>query len=162
MGWLRPEIEHTVAVSRYTPKVSPILSTEAFPDGSSQQSLGISVAQLLPSGAQVRGSLDASRFGAGVLGQGSTGYTVGVSQPLLRGFGATDRAELRSAARAEDAASRSAEDLRQQLVLAVAQAYFAVVRQQRLVSESERALESCDEARRDGRSAGAGRAVDAA
>ena len=74
-------------------------------------------------------------------GPRSTGYTMGVSQPLLRGFGATDRAELRAAARAEEAASRSAEDLRQQLVLAIAQAYFAVVRQQRLVSESERALD---------------------
>jgi outer membrane protein len=135
------EIQRTIALSRYSPKVSPIVSTETFPDGSSQQNLGISVAQLLPSGAQVKGSVDALRYGAGALAHRDTGYTVGISQPLLRGFGATDRAELRAAARARDGASRSAEDLRQQLVLGVAQAYFAVVRQQRLFSESERALD---------------------
>jgi outer membrane protein len=99
------------------------------------------VSQLLPSGAQIDGSVSSFRYGTGPDAFRDAGYMIGISQPLLRGFGVTTRAEKLAADRAVQTAARGVEDARQQLVLAVAQAFFNVVRQQRLVTETERVLE---------------------
>jgi outer membrane protein TolC len=109
--------------------------------GPSQQDLGLVVSQLLPSGAQIDVSASRLRYGSGPDSFRDSGYGINISQPLLRGFGVTTRAEKLAADRAVQAAARGIEDARQQLVLAVAQAFFTVVRQQRLVAETERTLE---------------------
>jgi outer membrane protein len=134
-------IQRQAAAARFAPRISPILSTGGGSAGPSQQDLGIGVSQLLPSGAQIDGSVSSLRYGAGPGSFRDAGYMIGVSQPLLRGFGVTTRAEKLGADRAVQSAARGAEDARQQLILAVAQVFFTVVRQQRLVAETQRALE---------------------
>lgn len=138
-------IQRTLAVARFAPKISPMLSTGTAPMGLSQQNLGLGVSQLLQTGAQVQASANSVRYGSGPGEFRDAGYSIGISQPLLRGFGATTRAPVDAASAAADGAERSAADARQQLVVAVAHAYFAVVRQQRLTAESERVLERASE-----------------
>ena len=134
-------IQRQVAASRFSPKISPILSTDGAPAGLSQQSLGISVSQLLWTGAQVRSTTNVVRYGSGSTQSRDAGFDVAVSQPLLRGFGIVARAELDSARRGIEKAEWESDDARQQLVIRVAQGFFAVVRQQRLDEEASRALQ---------------------
>ena len=134
-------IQHRAASARFAPRISPILSTGTGVSGMSERELGVAVSQLLSSGAQIDGSLSTMRYGSGAGALRDAGYTIGVSQPLMRGFGVTTRAEIDSADHALRAAERGESDARQQLVVQVAQAYFNVVRQQRLAVETERALE---------------------
>ena len=103
--------------------------------------MGISVSQLLWTGAQVQSSTSVTRSGSESTQSRDAGFTVAVSQPLLRGFGIVARADLDNAGRATKKAEWEAEDGRQRLVIRVAQAYFAVVRQQRLDAEASRAVE---------------------
>ncbi len=98
------------------------------------------MSQLLPTGGELRGSANSVRMGSGLAEFRDAGYSFGMSQPLMRGFGATTRADLRAASDATREASRDAADARQQLVIGAAQVYFAVVRLQRLAAETDRAL----------------------
>jgi len=133
------DVQRKVAQSRYRPAITPTLNTGSAPAGLAQQDVGLNVSQLLPSGAQVQVSASSLRYGSGPSAFSDAGYTIGVSQPLLRGFGASGRTELKTAERAAQGAERNAADARAQLVVSVAQAYCAVVREERLADIGERA-----------------------
>jgi outer membrane protein len=72
------------------------------------------------------------------------GYTVGFSQPLLRGFAQTATAGVTSAKRAAASANRDVTVARTALVVEVTSRYFAVIKQQRLaaaaIQASDRAI----------------------
>jgi outer membrane protein len=134
-------IQRRVAMAQYRPAITPTLNTGSAPAGLNQRSLGLSVSQLLPTGGQLQAVASSLSYGTGPGQLQDNGYTIGVSQPLLRGFGASAGTELKTADRALQNAERSAADARQQLVVSVTHAYFAAVRQQRLVEIGERAVE---------------------
>ncbi len=135
----RADIQHRVLLSKYSPKIAPDLNTGSAPYALARRDLGVTMSQLLPTGAEVRGAASSLSYGSGPAAFHDAGYGFGVSQPLMRGFGAVNRAELASAADAAAVAERGTIDARQQLVVETAQAYFAVVRQQRLVEQADRA-----------------------
>jgi outer membrane protein len=134
------QIRHSAAASRFGPRISPSLNTGTSPAGSSPQSLGVNVSQLLPTGALVQASSNVLRYGSGPSELRDAGFSIGMSQPLLRGFGVVATAEREAAALATQTAERGAVDARRQLVVRIAQTYFSVVRQQRLDLETERAV----------------------
>ena len=134
-------IQQQVAEARYRPAITPTLNTGAAPSGLAQQNFGLSVAQLLPTGTQVQASANSIRYGSGAGDVRDTGYTIGFSQPLLRGFGAASRADLKNAQYAVEGAGRNSADARQQLVVSVAHAYYNVVRQERLADIGDRAVQ---------------------
>jgi outer membrane protein len=136
----KADIRRRVAGARYAPRIAPDFSTGSAPAGLAQHGLGVSLSQTLPTGGELRGSANSVRMGSGLAEFRDAGYSVGVSQPLMRGFGATNRADLESASEGTREAARDAADARQRLVVTTAQAYFSVVRLQRLAEETERAL----------------------
>jgi len=138
------DIRRKQAASRFHPQLSPIVNTETAPGAASRHVLGVSVSQLLPTGAVVQSSVSVTRHGSGPAAIREGDVNVGVSQPLLRGFGVVARADVEAAARATELARHAVADSRQQLVLRVAQAYFAVVRAQRLDVEGRLALERAE------------------
>jgi outer membrane protein len=135
------EIRRGLAASRFSPTIVPMVDTERAPAGADRQVLGISMSQLLVTGAVLQSSVTMSRYGSGPSAVRDAGFTVGVSQPLFRGFGVTTRAELDMAKGAVALANAAAADGRAHLVLRVAEAYFALVRAQRLDAEARLALD---------------------
>jgi outer membrane protein TolC len=134
-------IQRQAAQARYRPAITPTLNTGSAPGGLNQRNLGVAVSQLLASGAQVQFSANSLTTGSGPGQFTDAGYLIGISQPLLRGFGASGRTDLAAAERGAQNANRSAADAHQQLVLSVAQAYFTAVREARLSDISQRALD---------------------
>jgi outer membrane protein TolC len=135
----RAGIQRRALLAKYSPRVAPDLNTGSAPAALAERHMGVAVSQLLPTGAELRGSASSLSFGTGPTAFHDAGYGFGLSQPLLRGFGATNRAELATAADAASTAARGEVEARQQLVVDAARAYFEVLREQRLVEESDRA-----------------------
>ncbi len=134
-------IQRELARSQYRPTVTPSLNTASAPSGLSQQGLGLAVSQQLPTGGRVQASVSSMRYGSGETALHDASYTFGISQPILAAFGPGARAEVKTAERAVDSATRRLADARQRLVVSAAQAYYAVVRQRRGVELGDRALE---------------------
>jgi outer membrane protein TolC len=135
------QIRRKAASAQFSPRLSPSVNAGVGPAGASQHTVGLSVAQTLPTGARVEGSTSVARHASGSADQRDVGFRVGVSQPLLRGFGAVTRAGLDAAERAIRSAERGRVEARRQLVVHVAQAYFAVVREQLTQTDATRALD---------------------
>jgi outer membrane protein TolC len=138
---LTASIQQKAAQARYRPSITPTLNTGSAPGGLAQRNVGVNVSQWLTTGAQVQLSANSLSTTTGPLPFTDAGYTVGISQPLLRGFGASGRTDLTTAERATESAERGALDARQQLLMSVAQAYFTAVREARLVEISGRATD---------------------
>ena len=137
------DIQRRLALSAYRPAITPTLNTGSAPAGFSQQNMALSVSQLLPTGGQVRLEASAIRYGIGAAEMRDAGYTFGISQPLRR-MGGPERDAVRTAEQGFVNAQRASADARRQLVVSVAQTYFAVVRQRRLVDISDQAVERAD------------------
>ena len=135
------EIRRKQAAAQFGTKVSPTLSTGTDPLGMEQRNLGLGITRRLRSGADLQVSATSFQYGTGAGAIRDAGYSIGLSQPLLRGFGQTAHAELDTARRGVDSAERSRVDARQQLVIAVAEAFLGAVRARRLVEAGEHALE---------------------
>ena len=130
-----------VAESRFGLQISPSLGTGAEPTGLLQQSAAVTVTRKLPSGAELMARADSIRYQTGSTQARDAGYTLAISQPLLRGAGRAARAELDDARWIAASSQRGRDDVRQETIQQVAQAYFAIVRQERLLAVSAKALE---------------------
>jgi len=135
------DLGQRVAESRFGLKISPSVGAGLASMGPGQRGAGVEVSKRLTAGTDLRFSADLRRYGAGGLDVRDAGYSFTISQPLLQAFGPVASAELRDAERAVVSSARTLENARQRLVLDVAAAFYAIVRQQRLVDAGERALE---------------------
>jgi outer membrane protein len=134
-------IHQRQAAARFGVKITPTVQTGSDPSGYSQRTLGVAATKRLPTGATVQFGANSYQFGEGSSAFRDAGYNFTVSQPLLRGWTSVASADLDQARRNTVSAGRLYADARQQLVVSVADSYFAVVRAQRLVAAAERALE---------------------
>jgi outer membrane protein TolC len=146
-------IRERQAAAQFGFRLTPTFQAGSDPQGLSTRSVGMSLTRRLPFGTQFQLSADSVDLGQRGGQSRDTGFTVGISQPLLRGWTAVASAPLHDARRGSQSAARSYDDARQDLVLSVADAYFAVVRTQRLVDTAGRALERAIQLKRssDGR-----------
>jgi multidrug efflux system outer membrane protein len=133
-----------LAASAFGVKVAPTLSANSDPILGSTREAGVSVTKQLQTGAQAFATVSSYQFGtSSSAAQRDASYTVGISQPLLRGFTRTAMADVTNATRAAVGADRDLSIARAGLVVHVAAQYFAVVKQQRL---SEAARQAADRA----------------
>lgn len=135
------EIQQHLAGSQFGLKIAPSFSAGTEPFAGEQHSVGVAVGKRLTTGAEVNLTVNSLKYGPGHAAYRDAGYTVALSQPLLQGFGPSATVDLKNARRALDSSASALAEARQQLALTVAEAYFGVLRQQRLVASSDRALE---------------------
>src|SRR6186997_3225139 len=83
------DIQRRLVASQFALKVTPSVSTMSDPVGGSLRMAGVTMTKALPTGGQAFVNLSASAFGSSATGFRDAGYTVGVSQPLLRGLWTT-------------------------------------------------------------------------
>jgi multidrug efflux system outer membrane protein len=124
-------------------RLSPNLVSTTAPNGFGQQTLGLTAAKRLLTGADLSLSVDTQRWGLESSAYRDTGVMFSVSQPLLRGGWTTQAATagLVSARRAEASAARAQRDARQALIVRVTESYFAVVRADHARGAAQRFLE---------------------
>lgn len=134
-------IQAQLADSRFGFKIQPNVNAGTAPAGLGQRTLGVDLSKRLQFGSEITTSVSSSSFGSGAGEVRDAGYTIGVSQPLLRGAGASATTDLKNARRSVTSTERSMTESRQQLVVTVANAFFTVLKQQRLVAASERAVD---------------------
>ena len=123
-------IAERLANADFATKFSPTLNGGTDPVGGKNRNVGLNVSKRLSTGGVVFGNVSSFEFGAA--GVRDTGYTIGVSQPLLRGFSRTATANRDAATRRMDAALRERDDARAALVVRVSRLYFEVIKQERL------------------------------
>jgi outer membrane protein TolC len=125
------EVRRDAARSSFGMRLTPSLSSGFESLGLVQQNLGIGVAKRLATGAEVSADISSFRYDGTIGDQRDAVASVRVSQPLLSGFGRVARADLDRASRAVESARRGGAAARQQLILTVAEAFYAVVRHER-------------------------------
>lgn len=135
------EIAERVARSAFDLKVTPALAFETGAAGLGQERVGLDVSKRLAFGTDVSVRVDSTRYGSLFRDVRDTGYAVSITQPLLRGFGPGVTAPVAEAERRVAGAARAREDARQQLVVEVAEAFYAVGRHARLVEASRQTLD---------------------
>jgi outer membrane protein TolC len=134
-------IQEELAESRFGLKITPTFRSGGFGYGLEQQALGLSVSRMLPTGTELSLFGDASRWNGGASEFRDGGYAFTLSQPLLRGFGPVARSDVDAARRGTERSTRRLGEARQQLIVNVADAYFAIVQHGRLLAASDLALD---------------------
>lgn len=143
------EIGHARARSEFGLRLWPSWSTMSD-DGLSATQVGVSIERALRMGTSFRLSGDVQRqTGASSVAPNawSGAYSVAIAQPLLAPFNPATTARLRDAERGVVSHQRALEESRRELVVRVAQVYFAVVRQQRLAEAAQRAVARAEQLR---------------
>lgn len=133
-------IQNRLAESRFGLKVVPTINTGTAPGGLGQRTIGVDVTKRLPFGSEISTSVNSLTYGTGPAALHDAGYTIGVTQPLVRGMASTTF-DLKNAQRATIASSRGMAEARQQLIVTVADRFFSVIKAQRLLLASDRALD---------------------
>lgn len=134
-------IRERQAAARFGVKFNPQFQTGTDPIGLSSSSVGVVVSKQLSSGTLIRLQADSIQFGTGSGELRDAGYTVGISQPLLRGWKSVASADLIQARRSVQAADTARLDARQRLIVQVAETYFEVVKAKRMTAVAEQGLE---------------------
>jgi outer membrane protein len=134
-------IRERQAAARFGVKFNPQFQTGTDPIGLSSRSIGVVVSKQLLTGTLIRLQADSVRFGTGSGELRDAGYTVGISQPLLRGWKTVASADLMQARRSLQSADTARLDARQRLIVQVAETYFEVVKSKRLAAVAEQGFE---------------------
>lgn len=146
-------ISARLAAADFRLRIAPNVSATSDPVMGASRNLGLSVSRKLTTGGQVFANLTSFEYGPEGEHQRDTGYTVGVSQPLLRGFRQVATAALASATRQLEATARERDAARALIVVRTTQLYFEVLKQERLKAAAEKAaaraaaLEAASQAR---------------
>ena len=135
------QIRERQATARFGVKLNPQFQTGTDALGLMSRSIGVGVSKQLLSGGTVRFQADSIQFGEGTTEFRDAGYTVGISQPLFRGWKSVATAEVVQARRNIRAADTTRLDARQRLIVSVAETYFDVIKAQRLAAVAEQGLE---------------------
>lgn len=131
-------IGERVAASSFGIDVIPSIRAGTGADGRREGGLGVDVTKRFRTGTEVR--LGASRFEmTGPFGSRSASYSLGISQPLLRGWGAAS-ATLTQARRDVVASDRALVEARQDLIVDVAAGYLDALQLQRQTGVAALAL----------------------
>jgi len=134
-------IGRELAASRFNSQITPFFSAGGEPYGPNGPTFGVNFQKMLPTGTTVRFRADSFGYDLGTSTYRDNGYTFWLSHPIIASFGPQPTYELTNARRGVDSAANQMRAARQRLVLEVAQTYFNIVRQQRLVEASRVALE---------------------
>jgi outer membrane protein len=136
------ELSLRLARNAFRPKLTPNILGSFGQSDVSNQSYGLDLTQLLPTGTGLRAGVGAATQRNQLGNFYSTDTTFTISQPLLRGFGrAVARRQLTSAEVRRAAASRQEAYQRQQVAVDVARAYYSIVAQQGLAEVAQKSLE---------------------
>jgi outer membrane protein TolC len=143
------QIHERQAKARLGLKVTPQFQSGSNPGGFNQRTVGIDVSKRLAVGTSVRFSADSYQLGTGTSTRDfrDAGYTIGISQPLFRGWSSVGSADIKQARRSTISAERSYVEARQDLVVEVARSYFSVLQAQRQVEAATRALDRANRLR---------------
>jgi outer membrane protein TolC len=133
-------VRREAAQAAFGVRLTPTLTSGIESLGLFRQTVGLGVAKRLTTGGEVVAEASSFRFDDALGNRRDVGFSVRLSQPLMSGFGVVARAETEMAARAVDSARRGVELARHQLIVAVAEAFFAVMRQTRVLEASRRSL----------------------
>jgi len=133
--------QHRQAAAPFGVRVLPNLSSGTSPGGYDMRTVGAAVAKQWATGTDVHVSASSIDFSGGGTRYLDRGYSIGVSQPLSELFTRTAAAPLESARRAVAATERLMDEARQQLVVSVADAFYSIVRAERLTAASRRAAD---------------------
>ncbi len=133
-------VQRRLVAAQFGLKLSPNFSTGASPGGYTTRQSGVTIGKRLTTGADTFFQVSSYSIGTGVT-QRDTGYTIGISQPLLRGFARTATAELTAATRATESAARAFDVAREALIVGVTSRYFGVLKQQRMAAATEQAAD---------------------
>lgn len=132
------DIARSRAHAEFGFRVTPSWSTTTTRAGAGSEA-GVSVERRLQTGTRVRLSGDAVRHDIERAGGWTGRYALTIAQPVFSLFSPVTTARLRDADRGLAATGRAFQDARRDLVIRVAQTYFAVVRQQRIADAARRA-----------------------
>jgi outer membrane protein, multidrug efflux system len=135
------DIQRRLAASEFGVKFTPALRAGSDRFSGSTQSIDLSVSKRLPTGAQTFATVSSHSIGTAAAPVRDAGYSVGFSQPLLRGFGRTTTAALTDAARGVERARRELDAARARLIVDASTAYYTVVKQDRLAAIARQAAE---------------------
>ena len=135
------QIRQQQAAAGFGFKLTPTFQTGTDPAGLNARSMGVLLSKKLPTGTTLQFTASTFEFGTVENHIRDSGYSVGISQPLLRGWTSVASAGLTGAKRYAAAAERKYADEGQALVVSVAEHYYAVVRSQRVVTAAGRALD---------------------
>jgi outer membrane protein len=141
------EIRQRQAAASFGVKLTPAFQTGTDPAGLNARSMGVTLSKRLPTGTALQVNATSFEFGTAANHIRDSGYTVGISQPLLRGWTSVASAGIDQARRQAASAERRYADASQALVISVAGAYYTVVRAQRLVDAARSALDRASQLR---------------
>ncbi len=140
------QISENLAESRFNVKVTPSYARGIGEQSLVDQRLGVEVSKLLPTGTTVTGALQTDWTANQAGNFNNTGLSVGITQPLLRGFGPrTTTFDLQNARRGLQSADRNLELSRERLAVDVVSSYYNIVRQSGLVEVAEKSVERSKE-----------------
>lgn len=137
------DIGERVAASHFGIDVAPALRAATSAAGRGEGGLGLDVTKRFRLGTELR--VGASGFQiAGPLESRGSGYSVGISQPLLRGLGGAPSAALTQSRRDIVASDRALIEARQDLIVTVAASYLEVLQLDRQVAVAELAIDRAE------------------
>lgn len=134
-------IRERVAAAGLSTTIAPVLQTGTNAGGLSERSIGLDLSKRFSTGTRVVANVSGQEIGSGLAPYRDAGYTVGVSQPLLGGFGGVFKAPLVQARRDVVTSERALADARLDLIVNVAAAYLDVIQAQRLVGVASRSMD---------------------
>lgn len=135
------QISENLAESRFNFKITPSYARGLGNESIVDQRLGVEVSKLLPFGTTVTGGVRSDWTGQELGNVNNTAVLLGVTQPLLRGFGRrTTEFEVDNAKRNLQSSERNLDLARQRLAVDVVASYYNIVRQSGLVEVAEKSL----------------------
>jgi len=136
------QISENLAESRFNFKVTPSYARGVGQQSIVDQRFGLEVSKLLPFGTTVTGSYRADATNNELGNFNNSNLSLGIAQPLLRGFGTkATEFELENSRRNLQGADRNLELARQRLAVDVVASYYNIVRQQGFVEVAEKSLD---------------------
>lgn len=135
-------ISESLAQSRFRLQITPSYARGIGQETVVDQRFGLEVSKLLPYGTTVTGRYNIDQASNNFGNYNNSNLSLGVTQPLLQGFGRkTTEYDLVNARRSLQSSERNLEVTRQRLAVDVVSNYFNIVRQQGLVDVAEKSLE---------------------
>ena len=135
-------ISESLARSRFGIQVTPSYARGIGQEAVVDQRFGLEVSKLLPYGTTVIGRYNIDQASNYLGNYNNSNLSLGVTQPLLRGFGRkTTEYDLVNARRSLQSSERNLEVARQRLAVDIVSNYFNIVRHQGLVDVAEKSME---------------------
>ncbi len=140
------QISKQVSESRFNLKLTPSYARGLGDQSTIDQRFGLEASRLLSFGTTVTGSYRSDATNSSLGNFNNSSISLGVTQPLLRGFGQRATTfDLENSRRGVQGAERNLDLTRQRLAVDVVASYFNIVRQRGLVEVAEKSVERTKE-----------------